>query len=149
MRRLLPFLFLTACTATPPLVTTTGPIPQPAYAVAGDSPAAAELQRQLTARGWYAADAPTIIHIGYAAAPRATTACAEPDPATKSGCTTWHDTPQTGWTPFAPPLRHHLSLFLESSAKDLGPARIDVTQPGKTASPLPALVTAALAKLPG
>ena len=145
MRHLLPLLLVAACASTTPLVTTAGPLPKPTYAVAGDSPAAAELQRQLTARGWYAADSPTILHIGQAAAPRAVSSCAEPDPAANAGCKTWHDAPQPGWAPFAPPLRHHLTLFVEGPAT----ARIDVTQSGNTTTPLADLVTAALAKIPG
>ena len=141
---ILALLALTACTTAPPLVKLSGTPAPPRYAVAGDGPAAAEVQRQLTARGLYAAAASTVIRTGYAVAPRASTACLEVDAAAKAGCKTWHDAPASGLALFAPPLRHHLVLVVEGATN----ARIDVTQPGDRTVALPALVSAGLAKLP-
>lgn len=146
MRRFLPLLVVAACAPAPPLVTTSGPLAKPVYAVAGDSAAATEVQRQLTARGWYAADAPTIIRTGYAAAPRKLGTCLAANPAAPGGCTQWLEPPETGWAPFAPPLRYHLALVLDGAET----GRIDVTQPGKTSEdPLNSLVTVAVSRLPG
>ncbi len=135
-------LALAACAAPPPLVTLAGTPPPPLYAVAGDGAAAAEVQRQLVARGLYAADAAAIIHAGYGVAPRRAGACTAIDAAT--ACTAWHDAPATGWAPFAPPLRHHLTLVVEGPAT----ATIAVVAAGDKAVPLPNLVSLALAKLP-
>ncbi|WP_426167526.1 hypothetical protein [Sandarakinorhabdus sp. DWP1-3-1] len=134
---------LAGCAAPQPLVTLAGTPPPPLYAVAGDGPAAAELQRQLGARGLYAADAPTIIHAGYGIMPRRGGACTDAEPA--GGCRAWHDVPATGWAPFAPPLRHRLTLVVD------GGARIQVVQAGGRDDArviLPALVGLALAQLP-
>ena len=112
--------------------------------MAGDGAAAAEVQRQLIARGLYAADAATILHAGYGVAPRRSGACTEADPAAPSGCKAWHDVPAHGWAPFAPPLRHHLTLIVEGAAT----ARIHVVEAGGKSFALPALVSLALAQLP-
>ncbi|PZN97124.1 MAG: hypothetical protein DCF31_01345 [Alphaproteobacteria bacterium] len=132
---------LAGCASPQPLVTLAGTPPPPLYAVAGDGPAAAEVQRQLGARGLYAADAPTLIHAGYGVMPRRSGACLQTDPA--GGCSAWYDVPATGWAPFAPPLRHRLTLAIE------GGARIQVIQAGgKDDTLLPALVSLALAQMP-
>ena len=143
VKRLLPLLALVACAGPPPVATLSGTPPTPLYAVAGDGPAAAEVQRQLIARGLYAADAATILRTGYALAPRRLGACLATD--AQGACTAWHEAPARGWDPIAPPLRHHLALAWDDG-------HIDVTQAGDgsdRAAPLPALVSAALAKLPG
>lgn len=142
LSRLLPALLLTACAAAPPLVTTAGVLPKPAYRVAGDGAAAAEVTRQLQARGWFAADAATVIRIGYARAPRGVGACPAVNPARPGGCAAWHDRPRTGFG-LGPPLRYHLVLVLDGADA----ARIDVSRGGGKADPLPQLVTAALARL--
>jgi hypothetical protein len=135
-----PLLALTACAASPPLVTTAAtPTLAPRYAVAGDTPAAAEVRRQLTARGHYADDAPVTIRTGFAAAPRGTGTC--PAQPLDTACPDWLDKPQTGWAPFAPPLRYRLTLVV-------GDGRVFVTGAGdKDDAPLPAMVTAALDRL--
>ncbi len=139
VKRLLPLLALAACAAPPPVATLSGTPPVPLYAVAGDGLAAAEVQRQLVARGLYAADAATVLRTGYAAAPRRLGACLAID--AKGACTAWHEAPAGGWGPLAPPLRHHLTLAWDGG-------HVDVMQAGDRAVALPALVSAALAKLP-
>jgi hypothetical protein len=144
MRRALPWvgplLALAACNEAPPLVTTKGVPPSaPGYAVTGDTPAAAEVRRQLQARGRYAGDGGTMIRTGYAAAPRGTGTCqAQP---VDGICAEWLDTPQTGWAPFAPPLRYRLTLAMEGG-------QVVVIQAGdKQETPLPIMVSAALDRL--
>ena len=142
---LLPLLALAACAATPPLVTTTGTIPQsalvPGYTVTGDTPAASEVRRQLAARN--TAAGPTIIRVGFAATPRHIGICTTAATATAAkGCANWLDTPQSGFAPFAPKQRYRLTLALDTGG-------ITVLQPasGKTV-PIAAMVSAALAALP-
>jgi hypothetical protein len=137
---LVPLLALAACTTTPPLVTTTGaPTPATGYAVAGDTPAAMEVRRQLQARGRYAGDGGTMIRTGFAAAPRGTGTCAAQ--LVDAPCTEWLDAPQTGWAPFAPPLRYRLTLALPEG-------QVVVTMAGdKDEAPLPVMVTAGLDQL--
>lgn len=133
-------LLLAACTSAPPLVTTSGAPPAaPGYAVAGDTPAAAEVRRQLQARGRYAGDGGTIIRTGFAAAPRRTGTCqAQP---VDAPCAEWLDAPQPGWAPFAPPLRYRLTLALDGG-------QVIVTKAGDTQdTPLPMMVSTALDRL--
>lgn len=134
---LVPLLALAACTTAPPLVTTTGaPTPATGYAVAGDTPAAMEVRRQLQARGRYAGDGGALIRTGFAAAPRGTGTCAGQP--VDGPCAEWLDAPQTGWAPFAPPLRYRLTLALPE-------AQVVVTMAGdKDDAPLPVMVTAGL-----
>lgn len=141
MRRLLFLLAITACAPAPPLVTAIGTPPvTPKYAVDGDSPAAAELRRQLETRGLYATDAPTVIHAGYARTPRAIGACTAPDPATGS-CTTWFYPPGKGFAPLAAPLRYRLILSFDGG-------QLIVSQPGRKGDqPLARLTTAAIDRL--
>lgn len=132
-------LAIAACAPAPPLVSVRD-TPQAAarYAVAGDTPAADELRRQLQARDRYAADAPISIRTGFAAAPRRLGACAAAD---KTDCSDWLDAPQTGFAPFAPPLRYRLTLVA-------GDGQVIVTTAGeKDDQPLPAMVGAALDRL--
>lgn len=142
---LFPLLILAGCASSPPLVTSAGALPGPAYSVDGGGPAADELRRQLQGRGWLsAAPGAPLIRTAYAAAPRAVGICAQADPAAPAGCKAWLDPPQTGWTPFAPPLRYRLTLDLGGAV----PARITVIQAGgKSRAPLPGMVSAALTKL--
>lgn len=134
------------CVAGPPQVTAEGILPAPAFAVAGDGAAAAELTRQLSARGWFAENATTTIHPGFAVAPRAVGTCAL---ATPEGCTQWLDEPETGWDPLAPPLRFRLTLAFESPAEArFAMARLTTTHDGDAGDqPLAELVSAALDRL--
>lgn len=134
---LLPALLFAACAASAPVVTTRD-APQRAarYAVAGDTPVASELRRQLEARDRYAADAPVTIRAGFAAAPRHTGICA--GSGDTPGCADWLDAPQAGFAPFAPPLRYRLALVV-------GNGQVIVTAPGETQDDrLPGMIGAAL-----
>lgn len=133
-------LALAGCAPSPPLVTTLGTPPVPAFAVAGDGVAADEVRRQLAARGWLATDAAAAtVHVGFAATPRAVGACAAD--AADGDCKAWLDAPQAGFAPFAPALRYRLAI-------DFGDARIVVTKPGGTSEqPLADMVTLALDRL--
>jgi hypothetical protein len=138
---LLPLLAIAACAPAPPLVSTRD-TPQPAalFAVAGDTPAASEVRRQLQARDRYAADAAASIRTGFAAAPRRTGTCVATS-ANTSDCADWLDTPQTGFAPFAPPLRYRLTLAVTGG-------QVIVTKAGgEQDQPLPAMVSVALDRL--
>jgi hypothetical protein len=134
---LLPALLLAACAAAPPVVTIRdAPQTAPRYAVAGDTPAASEVRRQLQARGHYADDAPVMIRTGFAATPRRTGTCA--GSGGDKGCAEWLDAPQSGFAPFAPPLRYRLTLVVDGG-------QVIVTKAGgKQDQPLPELVGVAL-----
>jgi hypothetical protein len=143
MRRTLPLAFaLAGCATAPPLVSSAGPLPGPAYAVVGDTPAATEVRRQLAVSGRLADRAAVTIRTGFAAAPRASGSCAAPTP---TGCDAWLDPPQTGWAPFALPLRYRLTLVLDGAETATVTA---VAGGSEQKPPLAALVTAALAVLP-
>lgn len=142
---LLAVVALAGCSPSPPLVSTVGapPAASTVFAVAGDGPAATEVSRQLAARGWLAAEnaAAPVIRPGFAAAPRQTGTCAKPDPTIKTSCAAWIDAPQTGFAPFASPLRYRLTL-------DLGATQIIVTKAGgEQETPLPLMVGLALDRL--
>lgn len=140
LQRMAPLLGLAACSSAPPLVTTSGTPPTaPGYAVAGDTPAAAEVRRQLQARGRYADDAGPIIRTGFAASPRGVGTC-QTQPVDLA-CAEWLDAPQTGWAPFAPPLRYRLTLAMD------GGQVIVVTAGDKQDAPLTMMVSAALDRL--
>ncbi len=135
-----PLLLLAACAASPPLATQRDtPTLAARYAVAGDTPAAIEVRRQLAARGLYAGDAPVAIRAGFAAAPRELGTC--PALPVDADCKQWLDAPETDWDPFAPPLRYRLTLVV-------GNGQVVVTKAGDAEDqPLPEMVATALDNL--
>ena len=99
-----------------------------------------ELRRQLETRGLLSQGAATVIHPGYAVAPRTIGACTAADPAT-GACKTWYYPPKTGFAPFEPPLRYRLVLSVDGG-------QITVSRPGrKRDQPLALLTTAAIDRL--
>ncbi len=142
MRALIPLLFLAGCTAATPVVTVSGQPPAPAYRVTGDDAAAAELRRQLAARGWLDPAAPTTITAGFARAPRSLGLCLAADPAAPDGCTTW-DQRRAGFAPLAPSDRLRLVLALDGATSGM----VDVVQPAGKGATLPGLVASALDRL--